>query len=156
MFSIEKQAVENFLGEEAQEVSHQSVAGGVLKVWRNIHSLPARRACTFTSQDGSVNVPNSGDDVFFDLLAQAMAAGADQVQLCEIIPLASPVPRKLVLKLQPYLQYLADSWHAPELQRGRFECFVENLASGRVERLAIDASSHETVDVGEGIRFSLR
>jgi hypothetical protein len=153
MKSIEKQAVEGFLGEEAREDSHQSFAGGILTVWRNVHSLPARRVCTFTSQDGSVSLPNSSDEEFYGLLTHAMAAGADRRQLCEVLPLVSPVPRKLVFKLHPYLQYLADTWHAPELQQGRFECYVENLASGRVERLAINASSHETADVGEGMRY---
>lgn len=152
----EKQAIESFLREEAQEVSHQGFADGVLTVWRNVHSLPARRACTFTSQEGSVSVPNGGDDAFFGLLTRAIAGGVELRQLCEALPLASPAPRRLVLKLQPYLSYLADVWHAPELTQGRFECYVENLASGRVERLAIDASGHETVDVGEGLRFSLR
>jgi hypothetical protein len=152
----EKHAVERFLGEEAHEVSHQSFAGGVLTVWRNIRSLPSRRACTFISEDGSVSVPNSSDDQFYALLRRAIASGVALQPLCEVLPLASPIPRRLVTKLQPYLSYLAASWHAPELERGRFECYVENLVSGRVERLAIDAGSHETEDVGEGLRFVLR
>lgn len=156
MRSIEKQAVESVLCEEAQYVSHQNFAGGVLTVWRNVHSFPTRRACTFTSQDGSVTVPNSSDGKFYALLAEAMTAGADERQLCEALPLISPVPRRVVAKLQPYLEFLSASWHAPRLDRGRFECYVENLASGRIERLTIDKSNHETADVGEGIRLSLR
>lgn len=156
MQSIEKNAVENFLGEEAQEVSRQSIADGLLTVWRNVRSLPSRRACTYTLREGGVCVPNSGDDQFYALLTRAIAGGVDLASLCEVIPLASPVPRRLVATLLPYLSYLADSWHAPKLEQGQFVCFVENLASGRVERLAIDASSHEVVDVGEGLRFGLR
>lgn len=156
MQSIERQSVEDFLGEEALKISHQNFADGVLAVWRNVHSFPTRRICTFIERNGSVSIPNESDDEFYCLLERAVMEGVDLQLLCEIISLASPVSRKPIFKLQPYLQYLADTWHAPKLQQGLFECFVENLASGRVERLSIDASGHQTVDVGEGIQFSIR
>jgi len=156
MNSFEKQTIETFLNEEAQELSQKAFAGGTLTLWRNAHSFPARRVCTFTTHDGVVNVPNNSDDDFYSFLTRAVEMGADKGQLCEVIPFASPVPRRVVVNLQPHLQYLIGVWHTPELNRGNFKCYLENLASGRVELLTINSNKYKIIDAGEGLRFDLR
>jgi len=155
MGNSEKQTIQGFLGEEAEEISGREFAGGVLTVWRNAHSLPSRRVCTFTSTEGTVSVPNESDESFAALLCNAVALNTDLRQLCDAIPLISPVLRKVIGEVLPYMKDWAAVWHPPRLQQGRFECYVENLASSRVERLIVGPKIRKIEDVAAGMRFSL-
>jgi hypothetical protein len=152
----ERQIIQDFLGEEAEKISREAFAGGVLTVWRNAHSLPSRRVCTFASSGRDVSVPNEGDESFVALLSQGVAMSASLPQLCNVIPLISPVPRKVVEEVLPYMKAWAAVWHPPQLREGRLECYMENLASGRVERLAVGPGTHQIEDVAAGLRFTLR
>lgn len=152
----ERAAIESFFGEAAKEVSSQTLGDGLVTVWRNAESFPPRRACTFTATDGSIVVPNESDEQFARVLARAVALQAGVDELCEVLPLISPAPRRVVRELPPYLENLAARWHEPLLRADRFECYVENLVSGRVEHFVVDASAHQIVDVGEGLQFRLR
>jgi hypothetical protein len=152
----ERAAIEGFFGEAAKEGSSQAFGGGLLAVWRNAESFPPRRACTFTSADGSVVVPNESEEQFARLLIGAVALHVGVEQLCEVLPLISPTPRRVVRELPPHLETLAAIWRKPLCRDDRFECYVENLTSGRVEHILVDAVALQVEDVGAGLQLTLR
>ncbi len=153
----EKVLVEKYFGEKAQEFSSRQYLCGRLTVWKNSESLPARKACTFSMNEGKLIIPNEGDRQFRMVLSALLSEMSSADDICKLVNLISPSIRKAVIAILPYMKFELASWHSPELNNGEFEGFFENLTTGKIEKLSIATGGEVLLeDVGDGMTFILR
>ncbi|WP_124596580.1 hypothetical protein [Burkholderia stagnalis] len=151
-----RQMVENFYGESADEIGRHTFPSGRLTEWKNSHSLPTRRICSFLANSGELFVPNESDVNFVRLLRLTVGGYASAKEFCDIVKLSSPALRKAIVKPYPYMKFASVEWFEPRLNDGEFEGFFENLTSGKIEKITVRGDgSAEIVNVGEGIAFHL-
>ncbi|WLE58839.1 hypothetical protein GIY62_17285 [Burkholderia plantarii] len=157
--SIEVEArlmVENFYGESADEIGRHTFPSGHLTEWKNAHSLPTRRICSFLANSGELFLPNDSNVNFMRFLCLTVGGYASAKEFCDIVKLSSPALRKAIVKPYSYMKFASVEWFEPRLNDGEFDGFFENLTSGKIEKINVRRDGNaEIVNVGEGIAFHL-
>lgn len=151
----EQVVIQDYFKESALLATQVCYKAGRLSCWKSTESLHSMRACTFSTLDGTVFVPNSNEKLFEKVISAVGPEILSAEDLCSLIENVSPDLRIAIFSLKSYMANVRDIWHVPVRNGTYFEAFFDNKTSGQIEKITLDGDNVVVQAVGEGIQLGI-